>query len=233
MDKVFRENFIDLSKKIKDLETKKKFLLYQKKLLNDVYAAQEVDSEILSREPPQEYLDEWRDKLETSYLKKESTRDRSLLIFRFEEMMCGLHMEDVSDIAFPKPIHKIPFNHFQFVVGSVNFKGNICTVFRLDAFLTHSSKEEKTKNKIEQERSSKKMILLKERNNEFVFFVDELIGIFEIPLIQFEALPIHVIQDENHVMSHIVSWNEYQDVFLIDKTRLLEKIVKSKYTSSY
>jgi len=169
-------------------------------------------NELLSREPNQDYLNEWAVMVQKEKKIRKPRHDFSLLLFRIHHEWFGLSTAVFNHVSENKGIHSIPFKKSPFILGLVNIGGQIRICVTLDKLLNISGQE-----KGHEELSSvvyDRMIVIEREDYVWVFPVDEVYGIFQFDAEQMENVPVNISKSSANYLKGIFSWKGKRIGFL-------------------
>lgn len=170
---------------------------------------------LLSRTPPEDYIEEWTKLVESPPLRREINQSGSILVFRLFDHHLALPAKSIKHVTEPKKTHRIPTARPDLVLGVVNINGQLRTLISLHAFF-----EIKSSLKTIPYRESSphpRMLVVSEGTDEFVFFVDELFGVFPFDASSLKNVPPTLSRSAVNYLKGIIDWGEATPVGLIDE----------------
>ena len=148
-----------------------------------------------NREPPPQYLDEWVQRLAQpeEHVKQDLL---SLVIFRLHEEYLAVQTRWLVEVTLPQPIHAIPHRTNEVVLGLVNIRGQLRICFSAHGLLgvalpaggqpIHHSEVTPTAPHVA---SLDRMLILHERSEQWVFPVEEVLGVHRLPMLELRPVP--------------------------------------------
>ena len=141
------------------------------------------NEKLLDRSPPEGYTRE----LSEIYSKEADPAIQqslsSYFIFRLNNEWFGIDVNALKEVVDQRIIHKIPHRSNAVLKGTVNIEGQLKLVVSLKSFLSNSKKKS---GPIE----TKKMVVLKNGEEEWVIEIEEILGIRYLDLQQMQNSPI-------------------------------------------
>jgi chemotaxis-related protein WspD len=149
----------------------------------------------LNREPPPQYLEEWVQRLAQPEERVEQDL-QSLLIFRLHDEYLAVQTRSLVEVTLPQSIHTIPHRTNEVVLGLVNVRGQLRICVSAHGLLgvaspaanelTHRSE---TSRVAKTETSQQRMLIIHERTEQWVFPVEEVLGVHRLPATDFRPVP--------------------------------------------
>ncbi len=127
---------------------------------------------LLDREPPPGYLEEWA-KFLAGAKKADEKGTMSIIVFRIGRELMALRSNIFKEVVSPRPVHKIPHRSDTVMLGLVNIHGELRLCFSLKALLggeadvRHSEPE-----------TAAKMLVVQKDGESWVFPADQVLGVF-------------------------------------------------------
>ena len=145
--------------------------------------------ELLQRPPTEKYIYEWTELLKKEKGKVVKTKERglSILIFRLQNELFALPSAVFYEVIESRPVHSVPYRSNHVIVGLVNVKGQMCLCAAMDNFLQIQKNE--TQPSLE---SSQFMLIIERLGEQWVFPVDEILGIHELFMEQLNNSPVNI-----------------------------------------
>ena len=125
---------------------------------------------LLEREPPADYIQEWKRVLEQPK-ETEPAGTTSVLIFRIFEKWFAIETKYLREVTEPRVIHRIPHRTGKFLMGLINVRGEILLCISLSRIL-----------EIEQTNDlpGGRMIEIEKDGERWVFPVDQVQGVSHV-----------------------------------------------------
>jgi chemotaxis-related protein WspD len=179
----------------------------------DVYTT--VGQELLNREAPLEYLNEWREKLSKPKIEKE-TEAISVAIFRLFSGFFAMETKYFHEVTEPVTIHRVPHRRESVLQGIVNVRGDIQLCVSIAGLLGIENVHEKTP----AQNSFTMLAVIEKHGERWAFLTDEVCGIYRVDPAQFsEAANL------SRVIKKTFVW-EGKEVLYIDTDLLFENLSK-------
>ena len=151
-----------------------------------------------NREPPPHYLEEWIERL--AQPEEHVEQDLlSLVIFRLHDEHLAVQTSWLVEVTLPQPIHAIPHRTNDVVLGLVNIRGQLRICFSAHGLLgvalparneqTHHDDVTRAAAYVA---SLDRMLILHERSEQWVFPVEEVLGVHRLPMHGPAAGSLHV-----------------------------------------
>lgn len=166
---------------------------------------------LLERELPLEYLEEWTKVIGTKKT-EEVPGTISVLIFRICEEWLAFSTRLFSEIIDPVRIHTLPHRKNPVLMGLVNVNGEIQLCISLEKMLDLKKSYEKTKEK----KGYKRMMVINNEGEQWVFPVDEIHGIYRVHPDTFQNIPVTLEKSKSSYTRDIFSWENKNVAFLDD-----------------
>jgi len=178
--------------------------------------------ELLNRQAPSGYADEWANILATDTSTK--TNDSiSAIVFRLGEEWLSLPVSLINEITLLKSIYDIPHIKDKKIRGMVNIRGELIICMSLGYLL---GIEKPDSNFIEEERSINRLIMIRENNGYIVFPVSEISGIIYYDVESLAPAPDTIKNSKLNFMLGVTR-HEDKTIGCIDQDDLLESIAGS------
>ena len=180
------------------------------------------------RQPPPQYLDEWVERLaQPEQLVEQDLL--SLVIFRLHEEYLAVQTGCLVEVTLPQPIHTIPHRSNDVVLGLVNIRGQlrICVSAHglLGVALAASSQQTHHAGVLRDahpESSPLRMLILHERSEQWVFPVEEVLGVHALPATALRPVP-STFGKAGAFSQSVFDW-EGHTVGYLDATQLLSAL---------
>lgn len=161
--------------------------------------------ELLQRPPTEEYINEW-----TELLKKEKTkvvktdeRGMAILIFRLKNELLALPSVVFAEVIAARPIHHVPYRSNNVILGLVNVKGQMRLCVAMDIFL--QIQESEKKKSLE---PSQFMLTMDRQGEQWVFPVDEILGIYELSMEEVRNTPVTITKSTANYLKGVFTFQE-------------------------
>jgi chemotaxis-related protein WspD len=189
-----------------------------------VYAA--VGDSLLERRPPANYLEGWSKILEETASSSEIIDSNeaiirteaaiSIIVFRLGSEKLALPVRMLQEVTHPCAIQPLPHRSNELFLGLVNIRGSILLCASMSTLLNiHPIKEENVAHAMNLQR----MIVAGQGEDNWVFPVDEVHGIFRFHLSELQDAPVVITKSEEAYTKGIVFW-EGQKVNYLDSDLL-------------
>ena len=180
------------------------------------------------RQPPPQYLDEWVERLaQPEQLFEQDLL--SLVIFRLHEEYLAVQTGCLVEVTLPQPIHTIPHRSNDVVLGLVNIRGQlrICVSAHglLGVAIAASSQQTHHADALHgahPESSPQRMLILHERSEQWVFPVEEVLGVHALPATALRPVP-STFGKAGAFSQSVFDW-EGHTVGYLDATQLLSAL---------
>ena len=180
---------------------------------------------LLERELPEDYKHEWTEVL-ASKKEEELLGTISVLIFRLEQEWLALStqlFEEIIDVEQEQNLlHTIPHRKNPVLKGVMNVHGEIWLCVSLKDLLKLESGGEREK----RDTPYKRMVVIQNDGEQWVFPVDEIQGIYRIHPKTFQNVPVTVAKAKTTFTKGIFTWKQHQ-VALLDEELLLHNLARS------
>ena len=180
------------------------------------------------REPPPHYLEEWVERLAQpeEHVKQDLL---SLVIFRLYDEYLAVQTRWLVEVTLPQPIHAIPHRTNEVVLGLVNIRGQLRICFSAHGLLgvalpavsqqTHRSDAIST---APYAASLERMLILHDRSEQWVFPVEEVLGVHRLPVRDLHSVP-STFGKAGAFSQSVFSWTSHT-VGYLDETRFLSAL---------
>lgn len=152
-------------------------------------------SSFFDRQPPPQYLDEWVHRL--AQPEEHVAQDLlSLVVFRLHEEYLSVQARGLTEVTLPQPIHVIPHRTNEVVLGLVNIRGQLRICVSAHGMLGIAAPaSDNRSNPNEAARaahgatSEERMLILHERSEQWVFPVEQVLGVHRLPSTDLRPVP--------------------------------------------
>jgi len=185
----------------------------------DDVAVASVDStaqfsgQLLDRDIAEDYRVEWTNLLmrEKEQLKVEEAL--SVVIFRLGNEWLALSTTAFKEVCEMRSIHKLPHRSGQYLLGLVNVRGRL----RICVALHHLLEvEEDLKAEEAEKECYQRMIVLEDKNDRWVFPVDEVYGIHHFESEMVKSAPVTVSKSAASYLKGMLKWKD-KHIGLLDE----------------
>jgi chemotaxis-related protein WspD len=169
------------------------------------------------REAPAGYLAEWAALLAGPQASTPSeSASVSLVIFRLEREWLALGTKVVVEVTSLRPLHRIPHRTNAIVRGLVNLRGQLHLCASLHGLLgVEPSAEDNGKPR----GVSPRMIVIRQGNEPWVFAVDEVVGVHDVPRDHLRGVPATLANPTVSFSQGVFTW-EGRSVGYLDEQRV-------------
>lgn len=188
-----------------------------------IYAS--VGDSLLEREPPLNYIDEWINILAETTTEVEGSNGAilsaeaaiSIMIFRLGNQKLAMPVRILQEITHPCLIQPLPHRSNDLFLGLVNIRGETL----LCASLNHLLNLETPKTAIAtaQTESTKRMMVAGQREEKWVFPVDEVYGTYRFHLTELRDAPVVITKAAESFTHGVIHW-ESEKVNYLDSELL-------------
>ncbi len=124
----------------------------------------------------------------------------SVIVFRIGEEWLALKTIYLQEITSLRPVHRVPYRTNDIFRGIANINGELLLCISLARLLEQSLEEEETQNEAN---VFKRMIVINKNGERYVFSVDEVLGIFRIPLNEIKEPPVTHMKSPSNLIEGI------------------------------
>ncbi len=177
-----------------------------------VYAA--VGDSLLEREPPPQYVEEWIDILaETTTEEEASDRHRSIIladaaisimIFRLGNQKLAMPVRILQEVTHPCAIQPLPHRSNDLFLGLVNIRGAILLCASLSNLLNLEPVDAEMGEAYSP--NAKRMLVAGQREEKWVFPVDEVYGTYRFHPSELKDAPIVITKASEAYTQGIIHW---------------------------
>jgi chemotaxis-related protein WspD len=159
---------------------------------------------LLEREPPSGYRREAADALAEEKA-EEPPGTESMVIFRIEREWLALPTRLLSEVVDPEKFHSLPHRKNPVLLGVVNVHGDIQLCVSLKALL--EIEDHPAARRDRRLPSQRRMIVIGEPGNQWVFPADEILGIDRVHPRLFQRTPVTVAKAGSAYTRAIFTWS--------------------------
>jgi chemotaxis-related protein WspD len=173
-----------------------------------VYAL--VGESLLEREPPHNYVDEWITILAETTTEAKAAENHgaatlaeaviSTMIFRLGNQKLAMPVRVLQEVTHPCLIQPLPHRSNELFLGLVNIRGETLLCASLSNLLSLESAEASS--------SSKRMIVAGQREEKWVFPVDEVYGTYRFHLSELRDAPIVITKAAESYTQGVIHWEK-------------------------
>ena len=174
---------------------------------------------LLEREPDPLYISRW-----TTLLAKPKedlqVKEASVIIFRLNQEWLAINSNVFSEVLSYRNVHRIPHRTNQVLLGIINYQGVLRLCLNMHHFLMIDPEEESVE-------SFSRMVCIEKEEEQWIFPVDEVFGVFHVDLKQLQSPPITVAKSKASYLRGIIDWNG-KNVAYLDEELLffgLKKVI--------
>ncbi len=181
----------------------------------------------LDRASPEEYLDDWKNRLARKELPKNSSAREHTVVFRIGSELFGLPSRLIKDVSSMADIHRIPYRSNNVLLGMANCSGELRLCVSLAALLPRAAGQSPSCDHMQTRnvRIYKRMLTLEAEGQTWSFPVDEIVDIRNIS--ESDVTPRSKQDCTDAIYSRGTSAVQGRPVLLLDHTLLLEGIRRS------
>lgn len=172
---------------------------------------------LLDHDIDEEYRKEWT-QIIASDKDEEIIGMISVVIFRIGKEWLALRTQLFAEIVESAKFHRIPHHKSPVLMGIVNVHGEIQLCVSLKTLLGIDNEGE--------QKISKRMMVINDGADQWVFPVDEVYGIYPIHPSMLENIPVTVSKAASTYSRGIFQWNN-TDVAFLDDEQLLYGLARS------
>ncbi|MEA2039411.1 MAG: chemotaxis protein CheW [Thermodesulfobacteriota bacterium] len=168
---------------------------------------------LLERDLPENYRNEWGRVL----LKKkeeELAGAVSVVVFRVRGEWLALPAQLFAEVIHVSPVHSIPHCNSMSLLGVINVHGDIQLCVSLERYLGLQAEDV---SKGEDHRSYRHMMVVDKDGEQWVFPVDEVLGIHHVHPSSFQNVPVTVSKSRSAFTKGIFKWKDKYVAFLDDE----------------
>lgn len=141
---------------------------------------------LFDREIPGEFLDEWTRNF--TAVKEAEERDTvSVVVFRIDGEWFALKTVYLQETTHFRQVHYVPYRTNKIFKGLVNINGELLLCVSLADLTETAALEEKASNLV-----GKRMLVINKQGERYAFPVEEVLGIYRIPLGDLQKPPVTI-----------------------------------------
>lgn len=171
--------------------------------------------QVFDKAIPAGYLDQWTQTLAS--IPEERTKDSlSIIYFRLGDEWFSLSTGYFVEVSQIKSVHRIPHQVNSIITGLVNVGGSVHLCFSLSDLLGVTQTENKNK---EQHGVYRRYIVVHINDNDFVFPVDEVGGVYRYSRSELKQVPATIEADKATLLTGVLQIDG-NDVACLDGQKL-------------
>lgn len=174
-----------------------------------------VIEELLNRESPLGYVEEWSELIKQGKGEFHENSMQPVLVFRSNNEWLGLPVKVIKDIVPIRTVHSIPHRMNDILRGTVNVRGSLKLFVSIANILEITQKEDQGSDPL----NSGLMCLISLDHNDWVIKVDEIFGIRRIAISSLENVPVTVSKSTANFLKGIFRIDG-KDIGLIEEELL-------------
>ena len=170
--------------------------------------------QLFEKDTPDGYKKEWTEILSKEKISEEKA-DNSCLVFRIGKEWFAFDSIVIEEVTDDSIIHSLPHQNSKYLLGIVNVRGEIKLAIDLKLFLKPDeiSDDEQTKNV----KVFKRHIVIKKGKDNWVFPVDEIIGIWKFNEKNINHLPSTAKNDANNNIKGFIKFNNIEASIIVSE----------------
>jgi chemotaxis-related protein WspD len=168
--------------------------------------------ELLEREIPESYRNAWAEAM-AEKKREDAPGTFSVVIFRIGREWLALPTRLLAEIIHPEPFHTLPHRKSRVLLGIVHVHGEIQLCVSFHRLLDIGEPA------VEFEPGYERMIVLDRNGEQWVFPVNEILGIFRVDPGRFRNVPVTVAMAQSAFTEGIFRWKD-KNVALLDSELL-------------
>ncbi len=176
--------------------------------------------DLLERPMPENYRQEWT-KVMATQKEQEKLGTISVIIFRIAKELFALPTRILAEIIAIQPMHSIPHRKNPILIGLVNVHGEIQLCVSLQVLLEVAAQPVSSYDK-----SQQRMIVIDHQDEQWVFPVDEIRGIYRMHPSTLKNAPVTVSKSNAAFTKGLFNWKEEYVAFL-DSELVLYRLNRS------
>lgn len=177
---------------------------------------------LFDREVPDEFLEEWTRNI--TLVKEPETRDAvSVIVFRIAGEWLALRTVYLQETTNLRPVHHVPYRTNKVFRGLVNINGELLLCFSVGD-LTESAAAENPEQA--ETTVSKRMLVISKQGERYAFPVEEILGIFRIPMGDLQKPPVTLAKSPSGVVETIFDLNQ-RKIGLLSEDKLVHALKRS------
>lgn len=186
----------------------------------------EAGQSLFRREAPPDYLEQWTRQLAEADAAP-VTDSQSLLIFRIGAEWLALEARWIVEVISPRPIHRIPHRSNRLLLGLANIRGELQLCISLQELLGLEALPAGAAPGTPASTSAgERMIVTEHEQSRWVFAVDDVEGVHQIPAAVMENLP-YTVERSPHYFSRALFCHGNHRVGALSVARLFQTLERT------
>lgn len=179
---------------------------------------------LLKREAPLHYIDEWTELLANKNDRAVSDT-KAVMVFRLGDEWVALAIDVIRKVAEMGIMHRVPHHSNEVVRGMVSMKGELHICVSVGGLLGIRKGEdwEFDSNRISY---SERLVITSMDNESYVFPVSEVCGVYRLGSDELQKPPSTISNSMSTYMTGIFSWQK-RNIGLLDEYRLYNGLSRS------
>jgi chemotaxis-related protein WspD len=184
--------------------------------------------QLLERQAEESYTEEWTDLLAKQKIEEEVTTETSIVIFRLVNEWLAISTAIFSEVAQVRTLHRIPHRKESILLGMVNLRGQLTLCVNMQNLLEIESPATSESYKKPQlgDTAYKRMLAIQQEQENWIFPVDEVYGIFHCEVSRLENVPVTIAKSTANYLKGVISWNN-RSVGYLDEGLLFYSLRRS------
>ncbi len=190
---------------------------------------------LFNREVPQQYLEDWTNILAEASVNMagetghgslmRTSKSVSVMIFRLGGELLAMAVRFLQEVTTPCVIHRLPHRSNQLFLGLVNIRGETLLCVSLGYILSLTTTNSSKTTLISSSLGSfnrdllKRMIVAGTSENRWVFYVDEVLGMYRFYPQELKEAPVVITKASETYTQGVIDWQD-QKVNLLDSELL-------------
>jgi len=184
----------------------------------------EAGRSLFNREVSPEYLEDWTKIIaetplnavgETSHTSTPTTTKAiSVMIFRLGNELLAVAVRFLQEVTITSSIHRLPHRSNQLLLGLVNIRGETLLCVSLAHLLSLSPSKSLVPSPRVSQDLLKRMIVAGTAENRWVFFVDEVLGMYRFFPQEFKEAPVVITESSETYTQGVIDWQGKKVNFL-------------------
>jgi chemotaxis-related protein WspD len=183
---------------------------------------------LLERRPDEDYIDELTRLIVKEKESMEMTAEMSLLIFRLYREWLAISTHVLHEVAQSRIIHKIPHRSGHVLMGLVNLRGQLRLSIALHNLLQieTATPEQIIPIQIGRKSSYQRMLSVQQGEDQWIFPVDEVFGIYHCTTKQILNVPVTVAKSTANYLKGVINW-ENRNIGYLDEELIFHSLKRS------
>jgi chemotaxis-related protein WspD len=168
--------------------------------------------ELFDRPLPAEYREEWTQLIAQPNTVLTTTTTLKVIIFRLQQEWLALPAQIFQETTVPSPVHTLPHRSNQILRGLVNIRGELYLCISLTHLLNLEISDRPSPSFSPVVYS--RMVVVQDAGHSWVFTVDELYGLHQIPSEELIDPPGNLTSTSHTYTKGLFSWQSYSVSYL-------------------